>query len=216
MVLRTTFLHGKASHTILRSLALPYESCSLTTPQASGTIKVPQTSNLNSSRSMHPASIARKGIRHTVRLTSDDGRGTPPLRHFEWSEAESRNPPALRSLPLLSGKAILLHFCLIFCHLISIVYILSSNFWRLTSLYPQISDPLGTSYRLSLKRGACHWIFSCCYLTISPLSDTISVPIPSCRRWYKKVDFPLIHGTMMSEERGIMFNKKETRRIESL
>ena len=62
------------------------------------------------------------------------------------------------------------HFCLIFCHLISIVYILSSNFWRLTSLYPQISDPLGTSYRLSLKRGACHWIFSCCYLTISPLS----------------------------------------------
>ena len=108
------------------------------------------------------------------------------------------------------------HFCLIFCHLISIVYILSSNFWRLTSLYPQISDPLGTSYRLSLKRGACHWIFSCCYLTISPLSNTISVPIPSCRRWYKKVDFPLIHGTMMSEERGIMFNKKETRRIESL
>ena len=78
--------------------------------------------------------------------------------------------PALRSLPLLSGKAILLHFCLIFCHLISIVYILSSNFWRLTSLYPQISDPLGTSYRLSLKRGACHWIFSCCYFTISPLS----------------------------------------------
>ena len=30
----TTFLHGKASHTILRSLALPYESCSLATPQA--------------------------------------------------------------------------------------------------------------------------------------------------------------------------------------
>jgi len=28
----TTFLHGKASHTILRSLALPYESCSLATP----------------------------------------------------------------------------------------------------------------------------------------------------------------------------------------
>ena len=129
---------------------------------------------------------------------------------------KSRNLPVLRSLPLLSGKAILLHFCLIFCHLISIVYILSSNFWRLTSLYPQISDPLGTSYRLSLKRGACHWIFSCCYLTISPLSNTISVPIPSCRRWYKKVDFPLIYGTMMSEERGIMFNKKETRRIESL
>ena len=30
----TTFLHGKASHTILRSLSLPYESCSLATPQA--------------------------------------------------------------------------------------------------------------------------------------------------------------------------------------
>ena len=30
----TTFLHGKASHTILRSLARPYESCSLATPQA--------------------------------------------------------------------------------------------------------------------------------------------------------------------------------------
>ena len=30
----TTFLHGKASHTILRSLALPYESCSLATLQA--------------------------------------------------------------------------------------------------------------------------------------------------------------------------------------
>ena len=30
----TTFLHGKASHTILRSLALPYELCSLATPQA--------------------------------------------------------------------------------------------------------------------------------------------------------------------------------------
>ena len=28
----TAFLHGKASHTILRSLALPYESCSLATP----------------------------------------------------------------------------------------------------------------------------------------------------------------------------------------
>lgn len=28
----TTFLHGKASHTILRSLTLPYESCSLATP----------------------------------------------------------------------------------------------------------------------------------------------------------------------------------------
>ena len=28
----TTFLHGKASHTILRSLALLYESCSLATP----------------------------------------------------------------------------------------------------------------------------------------------------------------------------------------
>ena len=137
--------------------------------QGSSNLK-PQISILNSSRSTQPVAIARKGIRHTVRLTSDDGRGTPPLRHFEWSEAESRNPPALRSLPLLSGKAILLHFCLIFCHLISIVYILSSNFWRLTSLYPQISDPLGTSYRLSLKRGACHWIFSCCYLTISPLS----------------------------------------------
>ena len=27
-------LHGKASHTILRSLPLPYESCSLATPQA--------------------------------------------------------------------------------------------------------------------------------------------------------------------------------------
>ena len=37
---------GKASHTILRSLALPYESCSLATPQAGGTIKVPQTSIL--------------------------------------------------------------------------------------------------------------------------------------------------------------------------
>ncbi len=85
-------------------------------------------------------------------------------------KSQSSILPALRSLPLLSGKAILLHFCLIFCHLISIVYILSPNFWRLTSLYPQISDPLGTSYRLSLKRGACHWIFSCCYLTISPLS----------------------------------------------
>ena len=48
LVLRTTFLHGKASHTILRSLALPYESCSLATPQAGGTIKVPQTSNLKS------------------------------------------------------------------------------------------------------------------------------------------------------------------------
>ena len=36
----------KASHTILRSLALPYESCSLATPQAGGTIKVPQTSIL--------------------------------------------------------------------------------------------------------------------------------------------------------------------------
>ena len=30
----TTFLHGKASHTILWSLSLPYESCSLATPQA--------------------------------------------------------------------------------------------------------------------------------------------------------------------------------------
>ena len=46
LVLRTTFLHGKASHTILRSLALPYESCSRATPQAGGTIKVPQTSIL--------------------------------------------------------------------------------------------------------------------------------------------------------------------------
>ena len=32
----TTFLHGKASHTILRSLALPYESCSLATPLKRG------------------------------------------------------------------------------------------------------------------------------------------------------------------------------------
>ena len=160
-------------------------------PQASGTIKVPQTSNLKPQTSNLKSQISN--LKSQISIL-----------------------PALRSLPLLSGKAILLHFCLIFCHLISIVYIFSSNFWRLTSLNPQISDPLGTSYRLSLKRGACHWIFSCCYLTISPLSNTISVPIPSCRRWYKKVDFPLIHGTMMSEERGIMFNKKETRRIESL
>ena len=32
----TTFIHGKASHTILRSLALPYESCSLATPLKRG------------------------------------------------------------------------------------------------------------------------------------------------------------------------------------
>ena len=60
--------------------------------QGSSNLK-PQISILNSSRSTQPVAIARKGIRHTVRLTSDDGRGTPPLRHFEWSEAESRNPP---------------------------------------------------------------------------------------------------------------------------
>ena len=34
----TTFLHGKASHTILRSLSLPYESCSLATPLRGGTM----------------------------------------------------------------------------------------------------------------------------------------------------------------------------------
>ena len=71
--------------------------------QGSSNLK-PQISILNSSRSTQPVAIARKGIRHTVHLTSDDRSETPPLRHFEWSKAESRNPPALRSLPLLSGK----------------------------------------------------------------------------------------------------------------
>ncbi len=37
----TTFLHRKASHTILRSLTLPYESCSLATPDG-GTMDAKQ------------------------------------------------------------------------------------------------------------------------------------------------------------------------------
>gem|GEM_PF-6347163 len=32
----TTFLHGKASHLVLRSLSLPYEPSSLATPQKRG------------------------------------------------------------------------------------------------------------------------------------------------------------------------------------
>lgn len=62
----------------------------------------------------------------------------PPWCHFEWSEVESRNLPALRSLPLLPEKAILLYFCLI-------VYHLTSDSLK----FPQISNPpFGTAYHL--------------------------------------------------------------------
>ena len=51
---------------------------------------------------------------------------------------ESRNLPALRSLPLLPEKAILLYFCLI-------VYHLTSDSLK----FPQISNPpFGTAYHL--------------------------------------------------------------------
>ena len=59
---------------------------------------------------------------------------------------ESRNLPALRSLSLLPGNAILLHFCLIVCHLTP------------DSLKsPQISNPpFGTAYHLSPRESVSH------------------------------------------------------------
>ena len=113
----TTFLHGKASHTILRSLALPYESCSLATPQAGAqqpALDIEQFLRLlfNEALLSHRSAGGRwcrkapkggeppEAAKHRDAILADESKSIKPESASSWQlEADSFRLYRQRSLP---------------------------------------------------------------------------------------------------------------------